>query len=61
VYKKSVVKKRLTFLSNVVAYTSRPSSRKDRHDVHQHRRFESSGAIAVGRLRHALGLLSARP
>jgi hypothetical protein len=32
---------RLTELSNVVAYACRPSSRKDRHDVHHHRRFAS--------------------
>jgi hypothetical protein len=52
---------RLTRLSNVVAYACRPWSRKDRHDVHQHRRFKSSGAIVVGRLCHALALHSARP
>jgi len=31
----------LTELSNVVAYACRPWSRKDRHDVHHHRRFAS--------------------
>src|SRR5258708_39667036 len=51
----------LTELSNVVAYACRPSSRKDRHDVHQHRRFESSGAVVVGRLHSARSRQSARP
>src|ERR1700729_2145883 len=53
-------KKRLTFLSNVVAYTSRPSSTKDRHDVHQHRRLNRRGAIGGRRAYHARGLPSAR-
>src|SRR5882757_5480262 len=43
--------RRLTGLRNVVAYSYRPSSRKDRHDVHQHRRF--AAAIVVGRLQSA--------
>jgi hypothetical protein len=36
----------LTFLSNVVAYACRPSSTKNRHDVHQHRLSNRRGAIA---------------
>src|SRR5713226_3195396 len=51
----------LTFLSNVVAYACRSSSRKDRHDVHQHRRLNRRGAIGGRRRYDAHGLPSARP
>src|ERR1700730_13087736 len=51
----------LTFQRNVVAYACRPSSTKDRHDVHRHRLHSTRGAIG-GRRRHdAYGLPSARP
>jgi hypothetical protein len=35
----------LTILSNVVAYACRPSLRKERHDIHQHRRLIRRSAI----------------
>ena len=42
----------LTILSNVVAYACRPSLRKDRHDIHQHRRLIRRSAIG-GRRRES--------
>ena len=51
---------RLTFLSNVVAYACRPSSTKDRRDVHQHRLLGRRGTIG-GRRHDAHGLPWAHP
>jgi hypothetical protein len=51
---------RLTELSNVVACVCRSSSRKDRHDVHQHPRLNRRGAIGGRREYDAHGLASAR-
>ena len=52
---------RLTFLSNVVVYACRPSSRKDRHDIHQHRRLTRRIAIGGSREYDARVLPSVRP
>ena len=41
----------LTFLSNVVAYACRPSSTKDRHDLHPRRLLDRRAAIG-GRRRY---------
>jgi hypothetical protein len=59
-YLSSTVKRiLLTFLSNIVAYACRPSSTKDRHDVHRHRLFNRRGTIGGCREYDAPGLPSA--